>query len=127
MKIAHKVKMSLQKKDLEEEKLVEKNAFSFIDASIEVIQTSGKRTFNWQEEVKRITRRVHKYLYCSLCSFSSSDSLGGQKSLLTHIETEHMGNLLGFRCPNCDILYKTFVISHRVHMNLLQNGSLFLK
>ena len=76
MKIAHKVKMSLQKKDLEEEKLVEKNAFSFIDASIEVIQTSGKGTFNWQEEVKRITRRVHKYLYCSLCSFSSSDSLG---------------------------------------------------
>jgi uncharacterized C2H2 Zn-finger protein len=135
MKIAHKVKLSLMKKNLEEEKLVEKNAFSFINSAIEVTQTSGgKGTFNWHEEVKRMTERVHKDLYCSLCSFSSSDSLGGQKSMLTHIEIFHMEKVLGFRCPNCEVLYQTFVIfnqhmniSHTVHMNLLQNGSLFLK
>jgi len=146
MKIAHKVKLSLLQKDIEEKKeekkLVEKNALSFINASIEVLQTSRRRSFNWEEEVKRMTRRVSKDsrlvgisgLYCALCDFSSSDSLGGQKSLLTHIETNHMENLLGFRCSKCDVLYQTFVIfnqhmniSHRVHLNLLQNGSLFLK
>ena len=127
MKIAHKVKLSLQKKDQEDEE----TSFSFINGCIEVLE--NKESFDWQEKVKNIIAKG-KILVCSDCLFESRDSLGGQKAMISHIETEHMENLLGYRCPDCDHLFQAFVefnqhmnISHNIHMNLLQNRSLFMK
>ena len=133
MKIVHKIKLSLLKKNVEEDKSNENNSFSVINESIE-LQNVGERPFHWREEVKRRALKEGKMLICSVCWFTSKDSLKGQKALLTHIETEHMENLLGFRCQQCGELHKTFVsfnqhlnIVHNIHLNLLLNGSLFMK
>jgi len=127
MKIKHKVKLSLLKKDVDEEKLNEETSFSFIKDSIEMLQSESDEPFDWQKEVKNMIVKDGEDLNCSVCRFSSQ----GKKNMLTHIEKEHMENLLGFRCHDCDILFPTFVnfnqhmnINHNVHMNLLKNGSL---
>ena len=129
MKLAHKVKLSLLKKDLEEEKLIEETSLSFINDSIEMLQTAGDEPFDWQEEVKKKFVRDGQDLNCSVCRFSSR----WKKNMLIHIDKEHMENLLGYRCPDCDVLFQTFVkfnqhmnINHKMNMNLLQNGSLFV-
>jgi len=132
MKIVHKVKLSILQKNSEEDKLKEKNSFSFLNKSIE---TASGRPLNWEDEVKKMMRRSSfNKLWCSVCQFRIHGSLKGQKEMLTHIETEHMENLLGFRCNSCDVLFEHFVsfnqhmhIAHNHSLNLLQNGSLFLK
>ena len=127
MKIAHKVKLSLQKKDEEDEE----TSFSFVNGCIELLEDD--ESFDWQEKVQNIFAK-NKDIICSVCMFKARDSLGGQKAMVSHIEAAHMENLLGYRCPDCDNLFHAFVefnqhmnITHNTHMNLLQNRSLFMK
>ena len=135
MKIAHKEKLTLRTKDLEEEKLLKKNSFSFINDCIELLQEASDKPFDWQRTVKQmLAKGARGDLICSVCRFSARDSLKGQKAMISHIETEHMRSLLGYRCPDCGELLQFFVafnqhmnISHNVHINVLQNGLLVPK
>jgi len=131
MKIAHKVKFSLLQKDSTEEKISQEASFSYINDSIEM-QENNSNPFDWEEEVRKRIRRVSKIFICDECGFKTN-STGGQKALIHHIDANHMKNISGYRCPDCNILCDTFQIfnqhmsiCHNVHMNILQNSSLFL-
>ena len=72
-------------------------------------------------------RRFCKKLTCSVCQFRINDSLKGQKEMLTHIETDHMENLLGFRCNNCDVCLNILSVLINTFILLITTASIYSK
>jgi len=132
MKIAHKTKLSLQQTNQQERILNQETSYSFINDAVEIVSGSEDEPFVWLEVIRNNVTRFKDVLTCKTCMLKIRDGMKGQKDMISHVETKHMKDFLGYRCPECSYLFKSFVsfnqhlnVTHQIHMNLLKSDSLF--